>query len=403
MHIAAGGNAASGLNPSTNIFFPSTYRDAGCNATPGRNASKQYKYWTAGQPEAMASTGIITDFIFKKGFGFITPDDGSDDVFAHISELAHISEGVWVGDAVTYDKEWVERKSKHNATNINVMKRQRTITPNHLPPPSTTGTIKKFPKGMRFGFISPDDGGEDIFVHMTEITAAQASAGDSVSYKVEFDSRKAKFYAVELTASQSSRDSRAGTVGAEPSPAGQSSRDSRAGTDEQGQSSWDSQAGTVQIEQRQSSGDSRAGTQKRKDTRAGAVAKGQSKRDSRGGTVEEGQGQGPGPGPWARRQFWARAWLPGQHMYPYYVSICSHMYPYVREENLLQNMASASRNNTTLVCSSRGHVSGNRFGDAARLNKSMKNIFGFGKGQHLHTYCCKYQNRCTAAAMIHRV
>ena len=237
----------------------------------------------------MASTGIITDFIFKKGFGFITPDDGSDDVFAHISELAHISEGLWVGDAVTYDKEWVERKSKHNATNINVMKRQRTITPNHLPPPSTTGTIKKFPKGMRFGFISPDDGGEDIFVHMTEITAAQASAGDSVSYKVEFDSRKAKFYAVELTASQSSRDSRAGTVGAEPSPAGQSSRDSRAGTDEQGQSSWDNQAGTVQIEEVESSEDSRARTRKSKGTRAGKFAKRQSKRDSRGETVEEGQ------------------------------------------------------------------------------------------------------------------
>ena len=39
---------------STTMVFPSTYRDAGCNAAPGRNASKQCKYWTAGQPEAMA-------------------------------------------------------------------------------------------------------------------------------------------------------------------------------------------------------------------------------------------------------------------------------------------------------------------------------------------------------------
>ena len=44
-------------------------------------------------------------------------------------------------------------------------------------------------------------------------------------------------------------------------------------------------------------------------------------------------GQGLDPGPWARawarRQFWARARLRGPHMYPYYVFICVHVYPYV--------------------------------------------------------------------------
>ena len=40
----------------------------------------------------------------------------------------------------------------------------------------------------------------------------------------------------------------------------------------------------------------------------------------------EALGQGPmGP----CRQFWARAWLLGPHMYPYYVFICVHIYPYV--------------------------------------------------------------------------
>ena len=45
-------------------------------------------------------------------------------------------------------------------------------------------------------------------------------------------------------------------------------------------------------------------------------------------------GQGPGPwpmgqGPGPRRQFCARAWLLGPHMYSFYVFICVHMYPYV--------------------------------------------------------------------------
>ena len=52
------------------------------------------------------------------------------------------------------------------------------------------------------------------------------------------------------------------------------------------------------------------------------------------GAQEPGTGQklAAGPGSLAHgacRQFWVRAWLLGPHMYPFYVFICVHVYPYV--------------------------------------------------------------------------
>ena len=52
------------------------------------------------------NTGTVKWFNESKGFGFITPDDGSKDVFAHFSAIA--SEGfrsLAEGQKVTYDVE----------------------------------------------------------------------------------------------------------------------------------------------------------------------------------------------------------------------------------------------------------------------------------------------------------
>ena len=51
-----------------------------------------------------------------------------------------------------------------------------------------TGTVKWFNPVKGFGFIEPEDGGEDVFVHMSAVRNAGMSGlneGQKVSYELE--------------------------------------------------------------------------------------------------------------------------------------------------------------------------------------------------------------------------
>jgi CspA family cold shock protein len=53
-----------------------------------------------------------------------------------------------------------------------------------------TGTVKFFNETKGFGFIQPDDGGQDSFVHITDVERAGLSTlnrDQKVSYEVEQD------------------------------------------------------------------------------------------------------------------------------------------------------------------------------------------------------------------------
>ncbi len=47
-----------------------------------------------------------------------------------------------------------------------------------------TGTVKFFNEEKGFGFIKPDDGSKDLFVHKTNVSSAYIRDGDPVTYEV---------------------------------------------------------------------------------------------------------------------------------------------------------------------------------------------------------------------------
>ncbi|WP_018995911.1 cold-shock protein [Hirschia maritima] len=67
----------------------------------------------------------------------------------------------------------------------------------------TTGTVKWFNATKGFGFIAPDDGGNDVFVHITAVQKAGLAGldeGQKVEFELVTDPKRGKTSAGELKA-----------------------------------------------------------------------------------------------------------------------------------------------------------------------------------------------------------
>jgi CspA family cold shock protein len=65
----------------------------------------------------------------------------------------------------------------------------------------TTGTVKWFNSAKGFGFIQPDEGGKDVFVHISALERSdlgQLNEGQKLSYEVEQDRKTGRDSAVSL-------------------------------------------------------------------------------------------------------------------------------------------------------------------------------------------------------------
>ena len=66
-----------------------------------------------------------------------------------------------------------------------------------------TGTVKWFNGQKGYGFIQPDDGGADVFVHISAVEQAGLpglNEGQKVSYEIAVDRRSGKSSAGQLKA-----------------------------------------------------------------------------------------------------------------------------------------------------------------------------------------------------------
>lgn len=66
-----------------------------------------------------------------------------------------------------------------------------------------TGVVKWYNSQKGYGFVQPDDGGRDVFVHASAIERSDLNMlneGQKISYEIERDSRSGKESAGQLRA-----------------------------------------------------------------------------------------------------------------------------------------------------------------------------------------------------------
>jgi CspA family cold shock protein len=67
----------------------------------------------------------------------------------------------------------------------------------------TTGTVKFYNGSKGYGFIAPDDGSKDVFVHATALQRAGLTdlhEGQKVSFDVQTDARSGKLAVSRISA-----------------------------------------------------------------------------------------------------------------------------------------------------------------------------------------------------------
>jgi len=162
---------------------------------------------TSDAPAAAAPAGKLTGTVVTwrgdRGFGFIKPADGGEDLFCHHSAITD-GEALPEGGTVYYESGVDDRSGKTRASNVTGgCAKQR---PQGESPPSdpggtkgsgkTTGTVKRWNNDRGFGFIGPDAGGDDIFCHANNITDGNAlQEGSKVTYDESTDDRSGKLRA----------------------------------------------------------------------------------------------------------------------------------------------------------------------------------------------------------------
>lgn len=160
----------------------------------------------AAAPQPVAASdgadGTVSWFDGDKGFGFITPDTGGPDVFVHVRELAHGVPDLREGDRITYDVVEGDRgpqargvrlaggSAPRGARTAPTRGRSGPREGSRTPARGGRGVVARYDAERGFGFITPDAGGEDLFVHVSVVRGGEELyPGDRVRYQVRQSDR----------------------------------------------------------------------------------------------------------------------------------------------------------------------------------------------------------------------
>ncbi|WP_373294122.1 cold shock domain-containing protein [Lentzea pudingi] len=144
--------------------------------------------------------GSVLWFDEEKSFGFVAADDGAGDVFLHVRALVDDRYLPEEGDRVTFttattDQGRQAREVRFVTTGEPV---EAAATPATRPAARAgNGSVARYDADRGFGFITPDEGGPDLFVHVSVVSGEPLVAGERVRFRIRQSDRGPQADAVE--------------------------------------------------------------------------------------------------------------------------------------------------------------------------------------------------------------
>ena len=137
-------------------------------------------------PSGPPVSGVVKWFSPEKGFGFVELSDGSGDAFLHGNVLAQSGiNTVQPGETLEVQvgpghkgPHVTEVLSVDSSTAVPTASRRSNAQTATLDGPSVeeTGTVKWFNAEKGYGFIAPNSGGKDVFVHISALDRSGIAA-----------------------------------------------------------------------------------------------------------------------------------------------------------------------------------------------------------------------------------